>query len=184
MDSGHSGPVDLDELLENAFWLAPLARALARDASSADDLVQDTWTAAAESPPRSREASQSRLASLSYEIAHPAGTTPSTIEIDLENGLGRVSPLRLHGTVARSSGDACARVRLYFEARFPDRSGVLVVRSEATANDEGHYEAKIIDAPRYAVRIYDPERSKYVLHEEWQNPGWTDEGQRDFRPGE
>jgi RNA polymerase sigma factor (sigma-70 family) len=42
----------LDELLVHAGWARALARRLVRDAHAADDLVQRTWVAALEHPPR------------------------------------------------------------------------------------------------------------------------------------
>jgi len=45
-------PLDLDSMLADAGWLLPLARALAPDAHAAEDLVQETWLAAAREPPR------------------------------------------------------------------------------------------------------------------------------------
>ncbi len=42
----------LDTLLAHRAWVRALARTLVRDASSADDLVQETWLAALKRPPR------------------------------------------------------------------------------------------------------------------------------------
>lgn len=56
-----SKPVELEQLLENAFWLAPLARELTRASHDAEDALQDTWVVAAQKPPTHREASGSWL---------------------------------------------------------------------------------------------------------------------------
>lgn len=45
-------PAPADELLRHAEFMRSLARALLRDASAADDAVQDTWLAALQRPPR------------------------------------------------------------------------------------------------------------------------------------
>ncbi len=45
-------PVPLDELLAHREWVRRMARTLARDEAEADDLAQDAWVAAVESPPR------------------------------------------------------------------------------------------------------------------------------------
>ena len=44
--------IDETELLENLTWVQALARRLVSDPASAEDLVQDTWVAALERPPR------------------------------------------------------------------------------------------------------------------------------------
>ena len=46
--------VPIDELLAHRAWVRALALALARDASEADDLEQETWLAAMRSPPHER----------------------------------------------------------------------------------------------------------------------------------
>lgn len=46
-----TAPVELDELLSHANWVRALARRLARDHESADDLVQETWLTALRRPP-------------------------------------------------------------------------------------------------------------------------------------
>ncbi len=43
---------DLDNVLADAGWIRALARQLVRDGAAADDLVQETWVAALERPPR------------------------------------------------------------------------------------------------------------------------------------
>ena len=126
---------------------------------------------------------RSRLASIRYELSDPPITTPRVIDVDLGKCLDSGRILNLSGNVKRNSGAGLARARLYFEARFPQRDGTLVVRAQATANDDGHYKVKIIDAPHYRTRIYEPEESKPILEDEWENSGWVEEGQRDFRVG-
>lgn len=54
-------PFDLDAMVADASWLLPLARALAPDPHSAEDLVQETWLAAAKHPPRSPAAARGWL---------------------------------------------------------------------------------------------------------------------------
>jgi RNA polymerase sigma factor (sigma-70 family) len=44
-------PLDLENLLVEAAWLARVARGIAADAAEADDAVQETWVAALRSPP-------------------------------------------------------------------------------------------------------------------------------------
>jgi RNA polymerase sigma-70 factor (ECF subfamily) len=44
--------MNAEDLLENARWLEALAQSLARDPHEAEDLVQETWVAALENPPR------------------------------------------------------------------------------------------------------------------------------------
>ena len=49
----HPDPApSLESLLQQADWLAALARRLVADPSTADDLVQDSWVAALRDPPR------------------------------------------------------------------------------------------------------------------------------------
>lgn len=47
----HDAPRPIEALLAEAEWIRDLARRLARDASEAEDLVQETWTAALASRP-------------------------------------------------------------------------------------------------------------------------------------
>jgi RNA polymerase sigma factor (sigma-70 family) len=90
-----------EELLAHAGWLRALAATLVRDASSADDLVQDTWIAALQRPPRAdrplrpwlarvlrnlakneRRASRRRA---EHELdAHPAGSGQGSDELVAE----------------------------------------------------------------------------------------------------
>src|SRR5882672_3649066 len=43
---------DLDSLLAHAGWVRALSKSLVTDPNAADDLVQETWVAALEHPPR------------------------------------------------------------------------------------------------------------------------------------
>ena len=52
MDASTGSPPTLESLLEHADWVRALARNLVRDLDRADDVVQDTWMSALESPPR------------------------------------------------------------------------------------------------------------------------------------
>jgi RNA polymerase sigma factor (sigma-70 family) len=61
MATSHSGP-PLESLLVHAEWLRALARCLAASRDEADDLVQQTWMAAAESPPDPRQPARPWLA--------------------------------------------------------------------------------------------------------------------------
>ena len=47
-----SSPIRPEDLLAHAQWACALARTLVRDAATAEDLVQETWIAALEKPPR------------------------------------------------------------------------------------------------------------------------------------
>ena len=49
-----SSRVTIEDLLEHASWVKSLARQLIGSREAADDLVQDTWLAALEHPPRDR----------------------------------------------------------------------------------------------------------------------------------
>jgi RNA polymerase sigma factor (sigma-70 family) len=51
MEHGADDNLKVQELLENAGWMNSLARALVEEPSSAEDLVQDTWTALLEHRP-------------------------------------------------------------------------------------------------------------------------------------
>src|SRR5205814_10341316 len=51
-DAPRDGFATPEELLAHAGWVRALARELVRDASTADDLVQETWLAALRHPPR------------------------------------------------------------------------------------------------------------------------------------
>ena len=47
-----TGPINLDEPLEHTDWVRAIAQRLVHDESVVDDLVQQTWLAALESPPQ------------------------------------------------------------------------------------------------------------------------------------
>ena len=57
----HSVPVSAEELLRHRAWVRALARTLARDDASVDDLEQDVWVAALERPPQHSEAATTWL---------------------------------------------------------------------------------------------------------------------------
>ncbi|MFQ5653621.1 MAG: RNA polymerase sigma factor [Planctomycetota bacterium] len=61
--------LDPEHLLEHAGWLRALARSLVRDPSSAEDLMQQTWTAAIEAPPRQEGAARAWLGSVVRNLA-------------------------------------------------------------------------------------------------------------------
>ncbi len=56
IDKAMERAIDLQELLGHSSWMRALARTLVRDAGFAEDVVQQTWVAALENPPRSVEA--------------------------------------------------------------------------------------------------------------------------------
>lgn len=62
-------PTRLDQLLRHAEYLRALARRLARDDSEAEDLVQETWTAAVEQPERDVRNPRSWLAGVVRNLA-------------------------------------------------------------------------------------------------------------------
>ena len=53
-------PVNVRELLEHSGWVQTLARSLVEEAGCAEDIVQQTWVAALENPPRTTAARPSR----------------------------------------------------------------------------------------------------------------------------
>ena len=59
----------VEELLGHSQWMAALARRLAPDAAAADDLVQDVWVRAVQSPPRDRGALRAWLARVLSRMA-------------------------------------------------------------------------------------------------------------------
>jgi RNA polymerase sigma-70 factor (ECF subfamily) len=65
-----SPAIDPELLLREHAWLRRLAYSLAADPGSADDLVQDTWVAALEHPPRtSADGVRAWLASVARNLA-------------------------------------------------------------------------------------------------------------------
>lgn len=66
------GGIAVDELLAHGAWLRGLARTLARDTNAADDLVQQTWLRALETPPRERAAGVSWLREVIRNLARDA----------------------------------------------------------------------------------------------------------------
>ena len=64
--------IPIEELLRHAGWLRRLAAELVRDASAADDLVQETWVAALRRPPREGRAARSWLARVARNLARNA----------------------------------------------------------------------------------------------------------------
>jgi RNA polymerase sigma factor (sigma-70 family) len=60
----------LDDLLAHAGWLRALASALISDPAEAEDLVQDTWLAAARHPPRADRPPRAWLARVITNLAH------------------------------------------------------------------------------------------------------------------
>lgn len=60
------------ELLEHSRWVRELARRLARDASAADDLVQETWRTALEHPPAEAGAARRWLGAVVRNLARQA----------------------------------------------------------------------------------------------------------------
>ncbi len=62
--------MDIDRLLDHSDWVRNLARSLVNDPDEADDLVQDTWAAALESPQREVASSRSWLARVLRNFAY------------------------------------------------------------------------------------------------------------------
>lgn len=63
----------VDELLAHADWVRQLARQLVRDEARADDVVQATWAAALERPPRDRSNLRAWLAEVARNAARALG---------------------------------------------------------------------------------------------------------------
>ncbi|MEM8712945.1 MAG: sigma factor [Planctomycetota bacterium] len=78
--SDGSGPLDgpLEALLEHGDWLRQLARSLVASHADAQDLVQDTWVAAAGSPPPGGVDPRSSLTSspLANAVTHEVSGDP------------------------------------------------------------------------------------------------------------
>lgn len=64
---------DLDALLVHASWARDLARGLVTDPAAADDLVQEAWVAALESPPRHAENLRGWLGTVIRNLARSRG---------------------------------------------------------------------------------------------------------------
>ncbi len=62
--------MEIDRLLDHSDWVRKLASNLVNDPDEADDLVQDTWTAALESPPRNAASSRSWLGRVLRNFAY------------------------------------------------------------------------------------------------------------------
>lgn len=67
-----AGTFEIEELLAEAGWLRGLAASLIRDATQADDLVQDTWLAALRRPPHSDAEPRPWLARVARNLARNA----------------------------------------------------------------------------------------------------------------
>ena len=65
--------VPIEELLAHAEWLRRLARSLAADDGTADGLVQETWLAAVQRPPRTGGRSRAWLATVLRNFARQRG---------------------------------------------------------------------------------------------------------------
>jgi RNA polymerase sigma-70 factor (ECF subfamily) len=72
---------DPEVLLAHAGWIRALARSLVRDASAADDLVQDTWLAAFEHPLRSDGSLRAFLSAIARNFARSRAREESRREI-------------------------------------------------------------------------------------------------------
>lgn len=72
MRPSHGHP-DLDALLVHASWARDLARGLVADTAAADDLVQEAWVAALESPPRHAENLRGWLGTVIRNLARSHG---------------------------------------------------------------------------------------------------------------
>lgn len=62
------GKLQTDELLAHAGWVRSLARRLVADQASADDLVQETWLRALQSPPKSGHSTSGWLARVAQNV--------------------------------------------------------------------------------------------------------------------
>lgn len=65
-----TGDPSIEGLLQHAAWVNSLARHLAADRDTADDLAQDTWMAALRHPPRGDQPARSWLARVLRNFAH------------------------------------------------------------------------------------------------------------------
>ena len=72
MRNDESLPSNPEELLAHAGWVRSLARSLVGDPSLADDVVQETWIAALERPPRDRQALSAWLRRVVLNFARKA----------------------------------------------------------------------------------------------------------------
>ena len=69
-----SAPIDPELLLRENAWLRRLARSLAADPETADDLFQDTWVAALEHPPHTlRDDARAWLVSVARNLVRAGG---------------------------------------------------------------------------------------------------------------
>ncbi|MCZ6787073.1 MAG: sigma-70 family RNA polymerase sigma factor [Planctomycetota bacterium] len=64
-----SSPIRPEDLLAHSQWARALARTLVRDAATAEDLVQETWVAALEKPPRADRPLRPWLAGVLHNLA-------------------------------------------------------------------------------------------------------------------
>jgi hypothetical protein len=64
MSAPDAFPHRIDDLLRHREWVGALARSLVRDESTAEDLVQDTFTAALDHPPADRRSPRGWLATV------------------------------------------------------------------------------------------------------------------------
>jgi len=71
--SGTPQQADIERLLQHSDWVRGLALRLVGDASRADDLVQETWRAALERPPRHAENLRGWLAAVVRNVARQLG---------------------------------------------------------------------------------------------------------------
>ena len=62
--------LDTEHLLEHTVWMTALARSLVGDISAAEDVVQETWIALLDKPPRDPRASPSWLARVLRNLAN------------------------------------------------------------------------------------------------------------------
>jgi RNA polymerase sigma-70 factor (ECF subfamily) len=70
-----AAPIPLERLLAHRAWVRSVARAVARDPSSADDVEQETWVAALATPPRHESSLRGWFGAVVRSRARRAGRT-------------------------------------------------------------------------------------------------------------
>jgi RNA polymerase sigma-70 factor (ECF subfamily) len=151
----------LDELLAHAGWLRALAAALIADPTEADDLVQDTWLAAARHPPRSDRAARPWLTRVITNLAHNRRREAAR-RMDRERQSARSEALPSADDVEREIAMQRVLVEALGELDEPERSTIVRhffhdASYARIAKDEGVPESTVRNR---AKRALDTLRSK------------------------